>query len=166
MLLVNEVFQTRKIINANGHKLTAYCVTLCMSGVVIMIHEMYKMKWNKEFGNSKWALWTLWPYKYLLRHKKMIITRWQKHRPWCDLVVPSARYLPHLLGCLLTAPPVTNQIFATINFANDNSAIFCQLWVTVCWLQVAVNLWPQDPVYEWPLLNIFKYLLKIFINKL
>ena len=44
MLLVNEVFQTRKIINANGHKLTAYCVTLCMSGVVIMIHEMYKMK--------------------------------------------------------------------------------------------------------------------------
>ena len=44
MLLVNEVFQTRKIINANGHKLAAYCVTLCMSGVVIMIHEMYKMK--------------------------------------------------------------------------------------------------------------------------
>ena len=28
MLLVNEVFQTRKIINANGHKLTAYCMTL------------------------------------------------------------------------------------------------------------------------------------------
>ena len=44
MLLVNEVFQTRKIINANGHKLTAYCVTLCMSAVVIMIHEIYKMK--------------------------------------------------------------------------------------------------------------------------
>ena len=80
--------------------------------------------------------------------------------------VLDTRYLPHLLGCLLTAPPVTNQIFATINCANDNSAIFCQHWVTVCLLQVAINLWPQDPVYEWPLLNIFKYLFKISINKL